>query len=395
METIENLTIHLEKPNTLDELLSKDQRKKVVSLKITGKIGKTDFTEVLDEMCDVDLIYKNYDDEDEEGIPDYRNAYPLRELDLGEAFYTDGDTLPDFGFYSQLRTIILPQGLKHIGDDFDAALEDARLLRKIVFPKGLESIGGLGGCEKLDNVEIPNTVQVIDNYTFSYCSSLKNIRIPASVKELYGSSFSNTAIETFEIDEDNPYFTVVDGVIFSKDMTKLVAFPPNSDKKEYTIPSTTKTIRKGAFMDSKLRYINIPDSVTRIEGWAFECSKLRSLDMPDSVTEIGILLFRWCNNLEHLKLSNSLTDIPTQTFSSCDKLKMIIIPPSVKRMDVTNIIWSTHLETIVLNEGLEEIYSEGHGDYNKHAKYYSKKLRILNWPKSLHKYPNQLLHLRK
>lgn len=392
----ENLTIHLEKANTLDKLLSEEQRKKVVNLKITGHIGKQDFEKVLDEMCYVNLIYKNHDDEEDGGIPDYKNAYPLRHIDMGEA-RTNCKVLPYFGYYPQLQSIILPKGIKHIlpeGDDY-STLSDAQLLLKIVFPQGLETIGGLSGCKKLQKVEIPDTVQVIQRYAFSYCKSLKNVRIPASVKEVYGTSFAHSGIKAFEIDENNPFFTVVDGVIFSKDLTKLVAFPPKSDKKEYTIPSTTKIIGEGAFEGSELHYINIPDSVTSIEGWAFQDSKLRSLEMPDSVTEIGILLCRWCNDLEHLKLSNSLTDIPDQTFSSCDKLKKITIPPSVKRMELTNIFWSTHLETIELNEGLEEIYLDGIGTADSYAKYYCKKLRIVNWPKSLRVYPNQILHLRE
>jgi hypothetical protein len=393
----ENLTIHLEKANTLDKLLSKEQRKKVVNLKITGHIGKKDFDNVLDDMCDVDLIYKNYDDEDEEGIPDYKNAYPLRNLDMGEAVFTDGDILPDFGFYTQLESIILPQGIKSITDEYDtgSALSNSQRLHTVVFPESTKSLGGLEGCTKLKNLVFPDTIEVIQDYAFFYCESLKSIRIPASVKEIYGTAFAHSGIEAFEIDENNPYFTLVDGALFTKDLTELVAFPPKSHKKEYTIPPTTKIIGEGAFISSELHYINIPDSVTSIEGWAFEDSKLRSLEMPDSVTEIGILLCRWCNDLEHLKLSNSLTDIPDQTFSSCDKLKKITIPPSVKRMDLTNIFWSTHLETIELNEGLEEIYLDGPGDANTCAKHYSKKLRIVNWPKSLRKYPNQILHLRE
>ena len=392
----ENLTIHLEKANTLDKLLPKEDRRKVVSLKITGNIGKNDFDQVLDEMCYVDLIYKNYYDEDDAGVPDYKNACPLRHLDLGEATYTDGDILPDFGFNTQLESIILPQGIKSIVEEYDSdsTLSFSRRLRTVVFPKGIKSVGGLSGCTKLKNVLIPDTAEEISSYAFSDCNALSELRIPASVKQLDATAFTYSSIKEFEIDNNNPYYTVVDGVIFSKDLKTLVAFPPNTEKKEYTIPPMTKVIGVGAFMGSELRYINIPDSVIRIDECAFEGGKLRSLEMPDSVTEIGHSLFHRCRNLEHLRLSNSLADIPGQTFSSCDKLKKIIIPPSVKRLELTNIFWSTHLETIVLNEGLEEIYLDG-WDANTCAKYHSKRLRILNWPKSLRAYPAELLKYRK
>ena len=385
-----NLTIHLEKANTLDKLLSEEQRKKVVNLKITGHIGKQDFEKVLDEMCHVNLIYKNHD---WGGIPDYKNAYPLRHLDMGEA-HTNCKTLPYFGHCPQLQSIVLPKGIKHILPEVGdySALSNAKLLLKIVFPKGLVTIGGFFGCNKLQKVEISDTVQVIQRLAFFYCKSLKNVRIPASVKEIYGCTFAHSGIKAFEIDENNPFFTVVDGVIFSKDLTKLVAFPPKSDKKEYTIPLTTKIIGEGAFEGSELHYINIPDSVTHIEGSAFQHSKLRSLDIPDSVIEIGHALFLCCNNLEHLKLSNSLTDIPELTFSNCEKLKTITIPSSVKKMHITNIIWSGGLESMVLNEGLEEIYNVS---MHYSTNFSKKRFRIINWPKSLRAYPKELLQYRK
>ena len=42
--------IHLEQPNTLANFLSEEEREEVVSLKITGVIGREDFDDVLDDM---------------------------------------------------------------------------------------------------------------------------------------------------------------------------------------------------------------------------------------------------------------------------------------------------------------------------------------------------------
>lgn len=44
--------IHLEKPNTLTNFLSEKERQDIVSLKVTGFIGREDFDDVLDDMCD-------------------------------------------------------------------------------------------------------------------------------------------------------------------------------------------------------------------------------------------------------------------------------------------------------------------------------------------------------
>jgi hypothetical protein len=61
--------IHLEEPNTLSNFLTKEERKVIVSLKITGYIGQKDFEDVLDEMCDACGEY----DEHDNFIPDYES----------------------------------------------------------------------------------------------------------------------------------------------------------------------------------------------------------------------------------------------------------------------------------------------------------------------------------
>ena len=86
------MVIHLEEPNTLSELLPEKDRNNVVSLKITGQLGRHDFYDVLDEMC---TVWSDFEDEnDEDGTPDYENAAPLQYLDMGEATYVDGSDLP-------------------------------------------------------------------------------------------------------------------------------------------------------------------------------------------------------------------------------------------------------------------------------------------------------------
>ena len=59
METTK--VIHLEKANTLAQFLSGKEREELVSLKVTGFIGRDDFEDVLEDMC---YVYGEYDDDD-------------------------------------------------------------------------------------------------------------------------------------------------------------------------------------------------------------------------------------------------------------------------------------------------------------------------------------------
>ena len=99
------------------------------------------------------------------------------------------------------------------------------------------------------------------------------LHITANVESRITGSFDYNEVEfgcpipkAFEVNEDNPYFTTIDGVLFSKDKKILVAFPKRDDDYEYTIPDGVTCIGYEAFVDQRhLTSIHIPDSVSK---WA-------------------------------------------------------------------------------------------------------------------------------
>lgn len=381
-----SITIHLEKPNTLSKLLSEKDRNEVVLLKITGLIGKKDFDDVLDDMCTVWNDFEGKDDE--EGTPDYENAAPIRHLDLGEATYVDGKELPYFGYQSQLETFILPKGITStlISGEYESGTTDSQKLTTLILPKGLKRVRSFSNCPHLTNLVLPESVEEIDEFAFAGCTDITKIHIPASVKRMDGTCFADCDLQAYEVAADNPCFTVIDGVVYSKDLTTLVAFPSAYPHKHFSVPEGTKVIGYGAFMDSRIETIHLPDGLETIETWAFQGSKIKSFEMPDSVTKIDELLFRFCTELEHLKLSNSLVELPEQIISSCSKLKVLDIPSSVKKVAATNLVWCNSLEHIIFRDGLEEIVNgtammveRGH-------------LKEVNYPKTLRNIPGGLFH---
>ena len=372
-------TIHLEKPNTLSDFLTQEERWNIVSLKITGLIGHKDFDDVLDDMCDVYGLY----DDDDNWMPDYNESAAIRHLDLGEATYVDGDDLPYFGYNAQLETFILPKGIKSTldGEEFETGLSESEMLKTLVLPEGLKSVGGFHSCPKLKEVILPEGLEEIGWNAFAGCTAITSIRIPASVRWFFGNSFAGCKIKAYEVDSENPYFTAVDGVVYSKDLTTLVAFPSAYPHERYVVPETTRIIEKSAFEDSCISDVELPIGLTSIKDYVFQGSNIRKIELPDTVTELGELVFRFCNNLEHIRLSNGLSTIPRQTFSRCPKLKSLEIPSSVKRIYYSAIAWSDGLEQLKLNDGLEEIVDEGpmlgvNGG-----------LREVNLPKTLKKVP--------
>lgn len=371
--------IHLEKPNTLSKFLSKRESVELESLKITGLIGKEDFYRVLNSMCDCAGEF----DDDDEFIPDYEETAALRCLDMGEATYVDGDELPYFGFHTQLETCILPKGIKSTIDSLDdeTGMSDSENLKTLVLPEGLKTVGGFQNCPNLTGLVLPEGLENIVEHAFGGCEAITQIRIPASVKEFDGSCFAGCNIATYVVDSNNPYFTVVDGVVYSKDITKLVAFPSAYPNKHFVVPQSVRIIGCSAFMNSQIDTIELPVGLTTIEASAFECCAIRSIELPNSVTYIGVYAFQFCHKLEELKLSNCVSKIREQTFSSCPNLKTLEIPSSVKSINYSTLLWCENIEHLILHDGLEEIVSEG--VLLKHKG----KLRNVVLPKTLKKVP--------
>ena len=342
--------IYIVEAGALNHLITEDEKMFITHLKVSGYLNSNDF-DVLDTMCSSIV---EFDDDDNETIIE-EDSPELRILDLGDALLTDNLSLWEFSYYSRLKKIVLPKNLESTGDV--NVFENSRFLETVVVPETLKEFGWgtFINCECLKSINFPDSLERFGGFSFCGCSSLKNVRIPVNVSEIECAAFGGCyGIKKFEIDELNPHFSVVDGVIFNKNKTKLVCFPSGYKNKHYSVPEGVKIIGRGSFLNAQIESITFPSTLEIIEGWAFRfCSNLQSLDIPDSVTKIGELAFEFCTSLSQVKLPKQLTTLKRQTFCGGDSLKEIDIPASVKIIEDTALGWSHSLETIHLHDGLE------------------------------------------
>ncbi len=154
---------------------------------------------------------------------------------------------------------------------------------------------------------VPDSVQAIDKCAFRLCENLKGVEIPASVKSLSFPVFYNCEnLETVTVDENNKYFSSIDGVLFNKDKTVLIYYPQGSKRTEYTVPDCVKTIGEAAFDDSLLKSVIISDGVTDIGSFAFEwCESLEHIEIPTSVKSISYAVFSKCNSLKEINFKGT------------------------------------------------------------------------------------------
>ena len=105
-------------------------------------------------------------------------------------------------------------------------------------------------------------------------------------EEWYQIECDSLLTEAYEVSPDSQYYAVINGVLFSKDLTTLYCYPAMKKGWYYQVPSTVKTIAADAFFGAYyLRELVIPDSVTTIEeGWTFVEACVETIHFPPSIT---------------------------------------------------------------------------------------------------------------
>lgn len=215
---------------------------------------------------------------------------------------------------------------KYTGSDADVTIP-ATFEGCMVSSIGYEAFAG---CQLLETVNIPNSVTALENSTFLRCSSLKSIRISEQMIDIGFSSFDYcTSLNEIIVDEKNPSYKSVDGVLYNKDVTRLITVP--GARTSVNIPNTVSEIEAAAFRGcASLSSINIPDSVKEIGAAAFtDCSALENIFLPHGITKLEMETFNGCSSLQSITIPSGVTKIGQSAFANCTSLEVITLPGSV------------------------------------------------------------------
>ena len=201
---------------------------------------------------------------------------------------------------TRLTSITIPDGVNSIGN---GAFNNCTSLKSITIPDSVTSIGSAAffACASLTTITIPDGVNSIGFMAFNLCSGLTSITISDSVTSGLGDDpfHECTSLTTIEVSAGNAYYTTVNGVLFNKEQTLLIAYPESKSETHYTIPDSVTKIGYGAFSNClNLKNVTIPDSVESIRSTAFtKCTSLTNIMIPASVTNIRPYTFSRCLNL--------------------------------------------------------------------------------------------------
>lgn len=217
---------------------------------------------------------------------------------------------------SGLESVVFEEGFKEIPEE---TFSECLNLATVTFPSSLNKIGthAFFNCNLLTSITLPNNVEIADEaflgcelynvgnienvgylgdlaFNEAYFSgeiTLNNARyvgvgnfkegvtylnLPDCLEKVSGNICHGSSFIAYRVKDTNPLFTSIDGVLFNKDMTELVACPANIqvDYKNldmsfsYTVPNGVKKIATGAFTKAT-RIVYLPESIEYIDSVAF------------------------------------------------------------------------------------------------------------------------------
>ena len=188
---------------------------------------------------------------------------------------------------------------------------------------------------------------------------MTSVVIPASVTSIAGGAFYECAnLSDIFVDDRSKDYTSVDGVLFDKICTILVAYPAGRKDNAYKVPEGVVSIGDCAFggCDDYLTSVTIPKGVTNIDrGAFFGCSKLTSVMIPESVISIGDEAFDSCINLTNVTIPRSVTSIGDFAFHYCRSLTNVTIPGGVTSIGESTFSMCKSLTGVTIPAGVTSI----------------------------------------
>ena len=245
-------------------------------------------------------------------------------------------------------------------------------------------------CKKYSNIgvlHLPKSLRIEMQYESPFASYEQRPYVCAAPTKCFKVKIS-------EIDNQSDYITLKDGVLYSKDMSRLIFCW--QEKEMFYVPQSVKVIEPFAFcLQTRLRNIELHDDIISIGNSAFMgCEALEHIIIPRSVMEIKSDTFDGCISLKRVELHDEITQIGRNAFRHCEALHDIILPRNLKYLNSFECCYSLHkidipssvkeiggfmfcgnLRKVILHNGVRKIR-----DY---AFRFCKRLATINFPEGL------------
>lgn len=208
-------------------------------------------------------------------------AYTIPNTDATDnsafTYVNHGDSIEITGFDNSVSDVVIPSEIEGL-------------------PVTAISVGAFY-LSAITSIEIPDSVTSIGEMAFLGCTSLKSVKLSTGVAKIDKNAFGScSALQEIQVAKDNPNFSSLNGVLYSKKQDTLVIYPAAKTDAAYIIPSGVTSVAMYAFSENPyLETLTIPNSLIKVGDSAFyNCKNLRAVSYNGTEEEwnqitIGLL----------------------------------------------------------------------------------------------------------
>ncbi len=214
-----------------------------------------------------------------------------------------------FSGCTSLVSVELPASLTKV---YYYAFSGCSALAEVKLADGIETLSvcanAFADCRKLTALGTPFTVSgAVDEHEYVYKkgaqyltadggktlarfidSDAASFEIPKEITKISAGAFADiTSLTELTVAAENETFVAVDGLVFSKDMTTLIACPAGKVSDELNVPEGVTELAPRAFAgNTGLTSVVLPSTLKTLSEGAFDgCTGLKTLTLK--ATEIG------------------------------------------------------------------------------------------------------------
>lgn len=208
-------------------------------------------------------------------------AYTIPNTDATDnsafTYVNHGDSIEITGFDNSVSDVVIPSEIEGL-------------------PVTAISVGAFY-LSTITSIEVPDSVTSIGEMAFLGCTSLKSVKLSTRVAKIDKNAFGScSALQEIQVAKDNPNFSSLNGVLYSKKQDTLVIYPAAKTDAAYIIPSNVTSVAMYAFSENPyLETLTIPNSLIKVGDSAFyNCKNLRAVSYNGTEEEwnqitIGLL----------------------------------------------------------------------------------------------------------
>lgn len=237
------------------------------------------------------------------------------------------------------------------------AFRDVNNLENVVFSSNLKKIAELAfyDTEDLQSLDFPESLEVIERGAFEYCTGLSSVAIGKNTQVARNAFVFLTSLDAFNVSGENPYHTVIDGVIYNKDATELIAFPAGKNIEGFVFPETLRKLEyrqlsgvpelEATWEDADDFYIG--DVLVRVETDATEYI------IKEGTRLVGEMAM-WANSgIYTLVVSEGVEILDKMSLCSMHNLGIVYLPKSLEYMG-EDVFWADSSVHTIYYAGTEE-----------------------------------------